>query len=393
VNAINLGYAQQAGTGSSCLTIAYFNTQKLVDISPNPAFESLLANLLDRRDLRREQMRWFMEEVMAGRCGEAETAALLVGLRMKGETAAEIAAAAEVLREQMIVLETGREQVIDTCGTGGDGSGTFNISTAAALVVAGAGLAVVKHGNRAVSSRSGSADVLAALGVAVENASAGARRSLDYANLAFCFAPSFHPALRHVASVRRRLGVRTLFNCLGPLANPGRAPYQLLGVGRPELLDRLAGALALLGPRRALLVSGQDGLDEVSLSAPTRVREVRGETVVAWEWQPADFGLEPCSWQDLLAGSPEESAAMIRAVLAGEQGPPTRLVLANAAAALLTAGRVRTPIEGVALARETLLSGKAQQVLDRLVVCSREKPPADPTPSSLENLRKREQDS
>jgi anthranilate phosphoribosyltransferase len=312
-------------------------------------------------------MRTFLREVMVGRGGDAETTAMLVALRMKGESAVEIATAAEVLREHMVRLDTGRDDVLDTCGTGGDGSKTFNISTVAALVAAGAGVPVVKHGNRAASSQSGSADVLAALGVTVECDPATARRSLDHAGLAFCYAPHFHPALRHVASLRRRLGVRTLFNCLGPLANPAGAPYQLLGVGRAEWLDPLAGALARLGARRALLVHSQDGLDEVSLSAPTNVREVYASRVRAYEWQPGEFALGPCSLAELRVHGPEESAAAIRAMLNGEEGPRTRIVLANAAAALLAAEHVGTLAEGISRAANSLGSGKARGVLDRLV--------------------------
>jgi anthranilate phosphoribosyltransferase len=335
-------------------------------------FDDILDALIDRRELTRDEVRRIMAELMAGRCGEPEAAAFLIALRMKGETAAEIAAAAEVLREHMVGFDPGRADVIDTCGTGGDGIETFNISTAAALVVAGAGVGVVKHGNRAVSSRTGSADVLAALGVQVEGDGPWARRCLDHAGFAFCLAPLFHPALRHLAPLRRRLRVRTLFNCLGPLANPGRVPYQLLGVGRPALLDPLAGALARLGTRHALLVSGRDGLGEVSLAAPTQIREVRAHEVREWEWRPADFGLESCSLSDLRAEGPEESAAMIRTVLAGAKGPATRVVLANAAAALLAADRVATLTEGVAVASDALASGQAARVLERLVACSRE---------------------
>jgi anthranilate phosphoribosyltransferase len=270
----------------------------------------------------------------------------------------------------MVGWDPGRERVLDTCGTGGDGTGTFNISTAAAFVVAGAGVPVVKHGNRSVSSGSGSADVLAALGVRVEGDGVFARRCLDHTNLAFCFAPHFHPALRHVAAVRKRLRIGTLFNCLGPLANPAGAAHQLMGVGRPELLDLMAGALARLGTRRALVVCGRDGLDEVSLSAPTAVREVRGHTVTDHEWAPEDFGLEPCALEDLRASGPEASAALLRAVLEGNDGPAARVVLANAAAALVAAEEVDTLAQGVARAREALASGRAQAVLAALRACS-----------------------
>jgi anthranilate phosphoribosyltransferase len=335
-----------------------------------PWFAETLTALIERRDLDADRMRTLMREVVGGRCGEAETAALLVALRMKGETAVELAAAAAVLREHMVRLETGLP-VLDTCGTGGDASGTFNISTAAALVVAGAGVPVVKHGNRAASSRSGSADVLSVLGVHVEGDHACARRCLEQAGLAFCFAPHFHPALRQVAGIRRRLQVRTLFNCLGPLANPATAPYQLLGVGRAEWLDPLAGALARLGTRRAFLVHSRDGLDEISLAAPTLVREVRGDTVCSWEWTTADFGLGPCAAADLRADGPEESAAVIRSVLDGAAGPALRVVLANAAAALLAAEQAATLADGVARAAAAIESGRARLVLERLVACSR----------------------
>lgn len=342
--------------------------------SVNPAqpawFVETLTTLLERRSLSQDAMRQLLDDVMAGRCGEAETAALLIALRMKGETAEEVAAAARVLRERMVRLDTGRSDVLDTCGMGGDGSGTFNISTAAALIAAAAGVPVVKHGNRAASGKSGSAEVLTVLGVSIEGDAACALRCLNEVGLAFCFAPHFHPALQHVAAVRRRLRVRTLFNLLGPLGNPAGAAYQLFGVARIELLDILAGALARLGTRHALLVTGRDGLDEVSLGAPTEVREVRGGHVHAFQWTAADFGLEPCRLEELHADGPEESAAILRAVLRGEDGPHRRIVLANAAAALLAAERAATPREGVARAAEELDSGRALRVLQQLVACS-----------------------
>jgi anthranilate phosphoribosyltransferase len=334
-------------------------------------FVECLTALLDFRDLTDAQMGGLMRAMIAGECAEAETAALLMAMRMKGESAGEIAAAALVLRERMVPFDSGRDDVLDTCGTGGDGTATFNISTAAALVAAAAGVPVVKHGNRAVSSRSGSADVLTALGVAVDADASVSRRCLKRAGIAFCFAPHFHPALHEVADLRRRLGVRTLFNCLGPLANPAGAPYQLLGVGRLEWLDPLAGALARLGTRHALLVHGCDGLDEVSLTASTLVRQVYRGQVTAHEWTPADFGLAACTLEELRVGGPEESAAAIRAILDGEQGARARIVIANAAAAVLAAERVGSLAEGVAVAAEALATGRARAVLDELMHTSK----------------------
>jgi anthranilate phosphoribosyltransferase len=338
---------------------------------PPPWFAPVLSTLIDRQDLSPVQMCALMHGLLGGTLGEAETAALLVALRMKGETAEELAAAAAVLREYSTRLDVGGAGVLDTCGTGGAGTRTFNISTAAALVAAGAGVPVVKHGNRAVSGTSGSADVLVALGVGVGCDPAAARRCLEEAGMAFCLAPRFHPCLERVGGVRRRLGVGTLFNCLGPLANPAGAPYQLLGVGRPGWLDRLAQALARLGTRHALLVAGSDGLGEVTLSGPTRVRQVRGGEVRELEWTPDDLGLEPCTLDELRVAGPEESAAVLRRVLAGDAGPAGRVVLANAAAALLAAERVATLREGVALAAESVRSGRAARVLEGLVALTR----------------------
>jgi anthranilate phosphoribosyltransferase len=326
----------------------------------------LLETLIARRVLSDAALRGALQDIMAGRCGDAETAAFLVALRMKGETAGEIAAAAQVLREHMIRWDPGRDDVLDTCGTGGDGAGTFNISTAAALVIAGSGVPVVKHGNRSVSSSSGSADVLAALGVKIDGDAIHAQRCLREAGFAFCFAPQFHPALRHVAQVRRQLGVPTIFNCLGPLANPAGAQRQLLGVGRLDLLDRLAGALAKLGTQRALLVCGADGLDEVSLSAPTQVRDIRAGAVSSLVWTPDDFGLAPCTLAELGAADANVSARTVERVLGGEASAAARITIANAAAGLLAAERVTSLRDGVALAQETLASGRARMVLEKL---------------------------
>jgi anthranilate phosphoribosyltransferase len=338
-----------------------------------PALESLLA----RHDLDATHVCQVLHGMLAGELGEVELAALLIAWRMKGETGEELAAAAAVLRERMQSIEIGRTEVLDTCGTGGDGLHTFNISTATAIVVAATGVPIVKHGNRAVSSQSGSADVLGHLGVELEMDAVSVRRCLDHVGLSFCLAPQFHPALRHVGPVRRRLGVRTLFNCLGPLANPAGAGYQLLGVGRREWLDPMAQALARLRTRHVLLVHGSDGLDEVTLTGPTDVREVRGNQVWAHQWNPADFDLEPCALDELTVTGPLGSAAVVRGILNGQDGAARRIVLANAAAARLAADASATLTEGVERAAEAIDSGAARRMLEELVRWSRHRPEAE----------------
>jgi anthranilate phosphoribosyltransferase len=332
-------------------------------------FAATLNALVGRRDLSGEEMTALVEGLLAGSCGPAETEALLVAFNAKGETAEELAAAASVLRRRCRRLDLDGD-LLDTCGTGGDSSRTFNISTATALVVAACGVKVVKHGNRAISSASGSADVLAELGVTISPDPAAARRCLEGAGIAFCMAPLYHPALRHVGEVRRRLGVPTMFNRLGPLANPACAPYQLLGVGRADWLDQMAAALARLGTRHAVLVHSRDGLDEVSLSAPTLVRRVCEGEVTALEWAPEEFGLELCSLAELRVEGPAASAAVIRAVLGGDEGAAGRVVRANAAAALFAVGAVSDLRAGVARAGEAIASGRAREALRRLVELS-----------------------
>jgi anthranilate phosphoribosyltransferase len=335
---------------------------------PRPAwFPDLYADLLAGRDLSAGRVTEAFRDLLAGRVDEALAAAFLTALRMKPETPEEVAAAALALREQMVRLVAVSGPVVDTCGTGGDGAGTFNISTAAAFVVAGTGVPVVKHGNRAVSSRSGSADVLRELGACVDAGPAWSQRCLDRVGFAFCYAPHFHAGMSHVARLRRKLGVRTVFNLLGPLANPAGADYQLLGVGSPDLLETLTGAVARLGTRRAVLVCGTDGLDEVSLAAPTLVRVVEGGQFTATEWTPEMFGLGTVSLSDIAADGAAESAAAIREVLAGTDGPARRITLANAAAALFAVGTAATIPEGVALATESLDGGKARRVLELLL--------------------------
>jgi anthranilate phosphoribosyltransferase len=338
-----------------------------LELPPPPGwFAELFPALLAGRDLPPARVTEAVRDLVAGRVDDARGAAFLTALRMKGETAEEVAAAALVLREQMVRLVPTSGDVLDTCGTGGDDSGTFNISTAAALVACGAGVPVVKHGGRAVSSKSGSADVLRELGVPIDAGPEWAQKCLDRCGFAFCFAPHFHRGMAHVADLRRRLGVRTLFNLLGPLANPAGAPYQLLGVGKPELLDPLAAALARLGVRQAVLVCSVDGLDEVSLAAPTMVRVVRGGEYESREWNPSEFGLAAVSTRAIRAKDSAESAAVIRGVLNGGDGPARRIVVANAAAALWAAEAVPTLKDGVARAEAALAEGKPRAVLAAL---------------------------
>jgi anthranilate phosphoribosyltransferase len=328
--------------------------------------QAALALLVERQQLPAETMRAAMQQIMQGQGTEAEVAAFLTALRVKGETADELATAVSVLRQHMVHLDHGARAVVDTCGTGGDGSGTFNISTAAALVTAACGVPVVKHGNRGVSSSSGSSDVLTALGVKVDVDASVVSCCLSETSFGFCFAPRFHPAMRHVAEVRKRLRFRTMFNLMGPLCNPAGARFQLIGVGRPELLDLLGESLRRLGTESAFVVHGEDGLDEVTLSGRTFVRQVCQGSVSALEWQPGDFGLSPGAREALLASGPKESADRIVAVLAGELGPARDVVLANAAAVLLAARRVDSLRAGVELGASAIVAGKAREVLERL---------------------------
>ncbi len=334
--------------------------------------QELLGRLAAGEDLSREQMAWAVEQIMAGRCTEGEIGLLLTGLRLKGETAAEVAGAAEAMRRFMVPLPVKRQGLLDTCGTGGDGSGTFNISTATALVVAACGVPVVKHGNRSVSSRSGSADVLEALGVRIDTPVERTARCLEELGICFCFAPLFHPAMKHVAPVRRKLGVPTIFNLLGPLCNPAEVEYQLLGVGRAELRELLAQAARELGTQRAVVVHGEGGLDEVSLCGVTWVTVAAKQGTQEQRWTPEDFGLKPVSLQELQAPGPEQSARRIEQVLRGEDRTGARdVVLANAAAALWCAGACTTVEEGVRRAAEAVDQGAAWDLLQRWIQATR----------------------
>ncbi len=307
------------------------------------------------------------EEVMRGEAAPVAVAGLLVALRAKGETVDEIACIARTLRAHAVTADLPDPRTIDTCGTGGDHSGTFNVSTVAAFVVAGAGVPVAKHGNRAATSRSGSADVLEALGVDVEVPVSRAAEILAEIGIAFFFARVAHPAFRHLAPVRAELGVRTVMNCMGPLLNPVSPRFQLVGVYAAELVEPLAQVLGALGSERALVVHGSDGLDEVTLTGPTHAALLDQGRVEAFQLDPEQLGLAPCEADDVRGGDAAENAQIARDILAGTAGPRADLVLANAGAALYAAGAASDPAAGVALARESISSGAARERLARLV--------------------------
>ncbi len=327
--------------------------------------------LVAGRSLRQNEAALVMEQIMTGEATPAQIGALLTVLHLKGETDAEIAGMAEVMREKAVQVHHAMP-VLDTCGTGGDATNTFNISTAAAFIAAGAGATVAKHGNRAMSSKCGSADVLEGLGVAIELDAEGVARCLDRAGIGFMFAQKFHPAMRFAGPVRREIGIRTVFNILGPLANPARAEYQVVGVAAAPLADKLANALARMGSRHALVVHGSDGMDELSLSGPSTIWEVKtGEAPHRYQVDPTDLGLRRAPRAALLGGTVAENAATIRALLNGdEQGARRDVVLLNAAAGLVASEQAQDLREGLTLAARALDEGAARARLDQLVVVS-----------------------
>jgi anthranilate phosphoribosyltransferase len=325
-----------------------------------------LERLVGGGHLTRDETEELFGRLMDGELSEPVKAALLIALRMKGEEPAEIAGAASAMRRRAVKIPHSRTSVVDTCGTGGDGRGTFNISTAAALVAAAAGVPVAKHGNRSVSSKSGSADVLAALGVKIDVTPEVAGRALDEIGIAFLFAPVLHPAMREVMPVRRELALRTVFNVLGPLTNPAGARRQLMGVYAAHLVERIGHVLAELGADHALVVHGDDGLDEISTTGTTRIAEVKNGTVRTFTLEPEDLGLARATLADLAGGGPEENAAAMKRLLAGETGPIADIVIANAGAAIWVGGLADDLAAGAALAREALGSGAAAKKLDEL---------------------------
>lgn len=338
--------------------------------------------------LARAEAREVMTEVLAGKCTDAQIAALLIALRMKGETVEEIVGFAEAIRaaaaplpidranNAIAVTGTGREalagecendSLIDTSGTGGDASGTFNISTATALVTAGAGVRVAKHGNRSISSKCGSADVIEALGINIQLTPEQSARCLQETGICFLYAPNLHPAMKQVQGIRRELRMRTIFNLLGPLTNPARASGQVVGVYSLDLVEKLAEALSMLGLRRALVVHGLDGLDEITITGKTRIAEAHEGSVKSYEIEPEEFGMKRALLQEISGGDAEENAATIRAVLNGEKSPRRDVVLLNAAAALAAAGRAEHIAQAIPLAEKSIDSGAAAEKLEKLV--------------------------
>jgi anthranilate phosphoribosyltransferase len=339
-------------------------------------FPELIEKLTRHEDLTSDEAAAAMGEVMAGRATPAELAGLLVGLAMKGERPAELVGLARAMRAHAVRLAGRYDRVFDTCGTGGDRSGTFNISSCAALVVAACGVRVAKHGNRSVSSMSGSADVFEALGVRVTAPPLVVERCLAEAGIGFFFAPTFHPSMKHAAQTRRELGIRTAFNLLGPLTNPAGASRQLVGVPRPELTELLARALMLLGSERAWVVHGADGIDEISTSGYTKVSECRNGTVNTFYLHPADVGLLKAAPDALRGATASDNARIIEAVLAGERGAARDVVLLNAGAALFIAGVSSSVEDGILHASRAIDRGNARRTLARLVSLSSAAEPA-----------------
>ena len=347
----------------------------------SPIITEALRVLVDCKDLSRIEAAAAMEAIMSGAATNAQIAAFLTALRMKGETVEELIGFAQVMRQKAVKVRTragevvaatgtDREMLIDTAGTGGDASGTFNVSTATAFVVAGAGLKVAKHGNRSVSSLCGSADVVETLGINIELPPAKIARCVDEVGIGFLYAPLLHTAMKHVMAARREMGIRTVFNMLGPLTNPAGANAQIIGVYSDALTEPLARVLAELGTLRAFVVHGADGLDEISNTGPSHISEVHEGVVRSSTVRPEDFGLPRATIQDLRGGDREENAEIIRRVLAGEPGPRSDIVLMNAAAALVVGGKSRDFKEGVALAAQSIDSGAAAARLAGLVALS-----------------------
>jgi len=326
-----------------------------------------IAKLIDRQHLTEAEAEAVMQEIMGGQATPAQIAAYLTALRMKGETADEITGSARAMRAKAVRIRPADPLVVDTCGTGGDGGTTFNVSTTVAFVVAGAGITVAKHGNRAVSSRSGSADVLKCLGVRIDLPPEQVEECVNEIGVGFLFAPVFHGAMKHAVGPRQEIGVRTIFNLLGPLTNPAGATVQIVGVYEESLTDLMASVLMRLGVRHCYVVHGMDGLDEITLTDRTRVCEGKAGRLTSYVVEPRDFGFQRARPKDLAGGDAEENARIIRDVLSGREGPRQQLVQLNAAPALVACGKAATLQDGVALAQTIIRSGAAMDKLERLI--------------------------
>ena len=330
------------------------------------SFQTYLQPVIAKKDLTESKMVEAMTQVMEGVVSDIQLAAFLTALQVKKETVPEIVGAAKVMREKSEKVKVNKSNIIDTCGTGGDGSETFNISTAVAFVVAGAGLTVAKHGNRAVSSRSGSADVLKCLGINIDASLSTVERCIEQVGIGFLFAPLMHKAMKHAAVVRKELGFRTIFNLLGPLTNPAGARVQLLGVFDSKWVSPLAEVLRELGSHHALVVHGFDGLDEITLTGETQVAELKNGEITSFSINPKEFGYSLCSAEDLKGGDPEENALLIRNILNGDQGPKTDIVILNAAAALYVGGKAESISQGILVAVNSIESGAANKKMKEL---------------------------
>ncbi len=326
-----------------------------------------IAKLIERQHLTEAEAEAVMQEIMEGQATPAQIAAYLTALRMNGETADEITGSARAMREKATRIRPRDPVVVDTCGTGGDGGTTFNVSTTVAFVVAGAGITVAKHGNRAVSSRSGSADVLTCLGVRIDLLPEQVEACVNEIGIGFLFAPIFHGAMKHAVGPRQEIGVRTIFNLLGPLTNPAGATVQIVGVYEEGLCDLLANVLMRLGVRHCYVVHGMDGLDEITLTDRTRICEGKAGRLTSYLVEPRDFGFQRVRLKDLTGGDAEENARIIRDILSGREGPRQQLVQLNAAPALVACGKAATLQDGVALAQTIIRSGAAMDKLERLI--------------------------
>jgi anthranilate phosphoribosyltransferase len=326
-----------------------------------------LKKIIQRQDLSEEEMADVMTEIMSGNATDAQIGAFMGALATKGETFSELAGAARAMRRKATRIQVTADPVVDTCGTGGDRASTFNISTTAAFVVAGCGVTVAKHGNRSVSSKCGSADLLESLGVRLEVGAEVVEEAIREIGIGFLFAPLFHGAMRYAAKARKEVGVRSIFNMLGPLTNPAGANCQLLGVYAPELTEMFARALQLLGARRAFVVHGHDGLDEISVCAPTRVSELKDGLIRTYDLTPQQLVGRQANQEDLMGGDPSVNAGITREILSGAKGPKRDVVVVNAAAALVAAGRAADLSEAVGLAEESIDGGAATDKLDALV--------------------------